>query len=98
MYSASELGEAIRLYWRLHSPPSLDEQLKKYGTVQRGDEPIVLDGVKLEELYTVAGRRRTSKIFLRNTDKLQQRALLEGKRYRAAQSGASLPSDRKNRI
>src|SRR5712692_6461059 len=84
-----DLKDTLRCYWRLHNPPTRWEQISKYGGVRTpGDELTLLEGVKLEELYTVAGRRRASKIFRRNTDKLQQRAMLEGKRYRAARSGA----------
>jgi 20S proteasome alpha/beta subunit len=94
-----DLKDVLRRYWRLHNPPTRWEQVTKYkGTRTPGDELTLLDGVKLEELYTVAGRRRASKIFRRNTDKLQQRAIVEGKRYRAARSGALPPSSRKTRI
>jgi 20S proteasome alpha/beta subunit len=89
---------ALQAYWRLHNPPTRVEQVLKYKGVRTpGDELTLLDGVKLEELYTVAGRRRASKIFRRNTDKLQQRAIVEGKRYRAAHSGASPPSSHSGR-
>src|ERR1700722_2034794 len=82
--------KALKDYWRLHNPPSRWDQLRKYGSIRSVvDELISLDGVKPEELCTVVGRRRASKIFRRNEDKLQQRALLERKRYQAAQSGAS---------
>jgi len=93
-----DFQEAIREFWRLHNPPTNEEQLKKYRAVRTpGDELTLLDGVKLEELYTVAGRRRASKIFRRNTGKLQQRAILEGKRYREAHPRALPSSDGKNR-
>jgi hypothetical protein len=91
-----EFRDTLKHYWRLHNPPTKWEQMLKFGGVRTpGDELTLLDGVKLEELYTVAGRRRSSKIFRRNTDRLQQRAILEGKRYREAHSGASLSSSHK---
>jgi len=96
-FTPEKLKTTLRTYWRIHNPPTLRDQLRKYGAVQNGDEPILLEGVKLEELYTVAGRQQSSRIFRRNTDKLQQRAILEGKRYQGAQSGATQSSSRKTR-
>ena len=90
--------DALRRYWRLNNPPTRWEQVVKYKGVRApGDELTLLEGVKLEELYTVSGRRRASKIFRRNTDRLQQRAIVEGKRSRAARSNASQPSSRNTR-
>jgi hypothetical protein len=109
-YSPSEIGtieselplrgfkDAIRRYWRINNPPTHSDQLRKYKGIRTpGDELTLLDGVKLEEISTIAGRQRASKIFRRNTDKLQQRALLEAKRYREAHPSASPPSDDKSR-
>jgi len=96
--SLDSFTEAMRKYWRLHNPPTRSEQARKYKGVRTpGDELTILEGVKLEELYTVSGRRRASKIFRRNTDKLQQRALLEAKRYREAHPSASRSGDDKTR-
>ncbi|HET8888410.1 MAG TPA: hypothetical protein VFQ41_05875 [Candidatus Angelobacter sp.] len=97
-FKHDDLVEVLRKYWRIHNPPTREEQLNKYGGVRTpGDELTLLEGVKLEELYTVAGRRRASKIFRRNTDKLQQRGLLERQRRQGPASGASQPSVGKNR-
>jgi hypothetical protein len=97
-FDAGDLKEILYSYWRRHNPPTLNDQLKKYGAVRSpGDELTLLDGVKLEELYSVAGRRRSSKIFRRNTDKLQQRGLLERQRRQPAAPNGSRSSDRKNR-
>jgi hypothetical protein len=93
-----DLKDTLQCYWRLHNPPTRWEQVVKYKGVRTpGDELTLLEGVKLEELYTVSGRRRASKIFRRNTDKLQQRAIVEGKRYREAHPGASPSSSRNTR-
>jgi 20S proteasome alpha/beta subunit len=93
-----DFKDVLRGYWRMHNPPTRREQVIKYKGVRTpGDELTLLDGVKLEELYTVSGRRRASKICRRNTDKLQQRAIVEGKRYREAHPSASLPSSRNAR-
>ena len=90
--------EAVQKYWRLHNPPTNIEQLAKFNVIKTpGSELTLLDGVKLEELYTVAGRQRASKTFRRNTDKLQQRALVVRQRYQQAQSGASQTSAGKTR-
>jgi len=89
--------DTLQRYWRTHNPPTRWEQVRKYGGVRTpGDELTLLEGVKLEELYSVSGRRRSSKIFRRNTDKLQQRALLEAKRYQEAHSGGSQSSSHKS--
>jgi 20S proteasome alpha/beta subunit len=96
--SISDFRDALRKFWRLHNPPTRAEQVKKFRGVRTpGDELTLLDGVKLEELSSAAGRRRASKIFRRNTDRLQQRALQLKARYQEAQSGASLPSDGRSR-
>jgi hypothetical protein len=82
-------ADAIRAYWKRHNPPTKAEQLKRFKSIKTpGDEITVLEGVKLEELYSISGRRRASKIFRRNTDKLQQRANLVAKRYREAHPNA----------
>lgn len=89
--------EALQGYWRKNNPPTRVEQLRKFRIVQTGDELTLLEGVKLEELYTVQGRKRASKIFRRNTDKLQQRGHAERQRRPAAASGVSRSSGGKNR-
>jgi hypothetical protein len=77
--------KALQRYWRLHNPPTNWEQLRKYGsTTSPGDELTLLDGVKPEELCTIAGRKRVSKIFRRNTDKLQRRVNLVRQRRHPA--------------
>jgi hypothetical protein len=84
-----QFQKSIQRYWRQNNPPTTSEQVIKYGgTRTPEDELTLLEGVKLEELYTVAGRQRASRIFRHNTDKLQQRAILEGKRYRSGKSSA----------
>jgi len=110
VYSATELSaiemqitpnglkEAIQRYWRLHNPPTLTEQLRKFGTrVTPRDDLILLEGAKLEELYTVSGRKRASKIFRRNADMLRQRASEEQARFLAAAQCASQSSGDSNR-
>ena len=87
--SFPDFKESILRYWRLHNPPTTNEQLARYKVMRTpGDELTILEGVKLEELYTASGRRRASAIFRRNTDKLQQRANLVAKRYREAHPDA----------
>lgn len=96
--SLRTLKECLQRFWRINNPPTMGEQVRHFGAVRTpGDELTILRGVKLEELYTVAGRRRSSKIFRRNTDKLQQRAMLEAKRYQEAHPSASQSSVGKHR-
>lgn len=93
----SGFKEAIEDYWRRNNPPTHLAQVQKYRSWRSGgqDDLILLDGVKAEELCTVSGRRRASKIFRRNEGILQQRAHLERERYQAAHSNVS-PSSRGN--
>jgi hypothetical protein len=79
----------LKDYWRRNNPPTHLAQVQKYRSWRSGgqDDLTLLDGVKVEELCTVSGRRRASKIFRRNEDTLQQRARLERERYQAAHSG-----------
>lgn len=66
----------------------MSEQVNKYHGVRTpGDELTLLDGVKLEEIYTIEGQQRSATIFRGNTDKLQQRGLLEQQRLHQAVSG-----------
>jgi 20S proteasome alpha/beta subunit len=89
--------KSIQDYWRRNNPPTFTTQVQKYRSWKSGgqDDLTLLDGVKVEELCTIAGRLRASKTFRRNEDKLQQRAHLERERYQAAHLGAS-PSSRGN--
>jgi len=86
--------KSLKDYWRRNNPPTFLAQMQKYRSWRSGggDDLILLDGVKPEELCTVAGVRRASKIFRRNEDILRQRARLERERYQAAHSGASQSS------
>ena len=97
-FDSDELKATLQSYWRRRNPPTLNDQLHKFGGVRTpGDELTLLDGVKVEELYTAAGRKRSAKIFRRNTDKLQQRGLLERQRRQEAASNVSQSSGGKNR-
>jgi hypothetical protein len=85
--------DALDRYWRLHNPPTHVEQLRRYRSVRgSGDELTLLDGVKIEELCTVAARKRASKIFHRNTDKLQQYATLAHQRRLQLVAPRGLPA------
>ncbi len=80
--------ESLQSFWRKNNPPTRLEQGLKYGAVRTpGDELTFLDGVKLEELQTISGRKRASKIFDRNRDRLQKRAKLERERI-SGQTGS----------
>jgi hypothetical protein len=77
----AEFKQSIQNYWKLHNPPSHCDQLRKYKSIRTpGDELTFLDGVRLEELETISGRTRASKIFDRNKDRLQRRVNLERER------------------
>ncbi len=86
--SLEDLKFALLHYWRIHNPPTTLDQVRAYGSIQTpGDELTLLEGVRLEELYTVAGRKRTSRIFHRNMDKIQQCAHSARQQRQAGQSG-----------
>lgn len=95
--SPEELKDYLQRFWRVHNPPTMTEQVHRFGAVRTpGDELTILQGVKVEELYTVEGRQRSSKIFQNNTDRLQQRVLLERQRQDATAPSASRSDDRNN--
>jgi 20S proteasome alpha/beta subunit len=81
-----DIGEAIKDSWKSCNPPSLPEQMEKFGGVKiPGDELTFLDGVKVEELKTFAGQMRASNSLIGNRDKLRKRGILE--KERAQKSG-----------
>jgi 20S proteasome alpha/beta subunit len=76
-----DIGEAIKDSWKSCNPPSLSEQMARFGEVNiPGDELTFLDGVKVEELRTFAGRMRASNSLLGNRDRLRKRGILEKER------------------
>jgi 20S proteasome alpha/beta subunit len=76
-----ELGDSIHDYWARNNPPSHREQVCTYkGVKSPGDELTHLEGVKVEALQTVSGRKRAAKIFDRNRDRIGKRAKLEWER------------------
>jgi 20S proteasome alpha/beta subunit len=73
-----DIGEAIKDSWKSCNPPSLSEQMAKFGGVKiPGDELTFLDGVKVEELKTFAGQMRASNSLIGNRGKLRKRGILE---------------------
>ena len=73
-----EFQDAIQNYWRMTSPPTRVEQVKKYGVVgMPGDELTFLMGVKVEWLQTVANRNKFEGFVYGNRDNLHKRALKE---------------------
>ena len=91
--SLREFKQSVQNYWRLHTPPSRSAQLAEYGGVRApGDELTLIDGVKVEELSTISGLRRSIKTLNRNRGKLQQRGSLLAKRFREAHPNESQSS------
>jgi 20S proteasome alpha/beta subunit len=79
--SPFEVGTVLKDSWKLCNPPSLSEQVKRFGGVKiPGDELIFLNGVKLEQLRTVSGRKKAGGTFWSNRDRLRKRGLLEQER------------------
>ncbi len=80
-FHLDKMRNALQDYWRRVNPPTHSEQLIKYGSVRLpGDEVTLLDGVKIEELETNAGRNRVSGFLFGNRDKLRKRGILERER------------------
>ena len=78
--SVGRFREALKRYWSQTNPPTMTEQLAKYGSVSTGQEITILNGVKIEELETGAGRNRVSGFLFGNKDILRKRASLERER------------------
>ncbi len=76
-YRHSDVTKALKDSWKESNPPSLSEQVKKFGGVKTGDELIFLEGVKLESLRTVSGRNKHGGFLYGNRGKLRKRALSE---------------------
>jgi 20S proteasome alpha/beta subunit len=73
-----DAGKALRDSWESCNPPSMSEQVSKFGSVRTpGDELTFLDGVKMERLGSVSGQNTASNSFWCNRDRLRKRALLE---------------------
>jgi hypothetical protein len=76
-----DIGKVLKDEWKASNPPSLSEQVARFGGVKiPGDELTFLDGVKVEELRTFAGRMRVSNSLLGNRGKLHKRGILEKER------------------
>lgn len=72
-----DIGKTLKESWKVCNPPSNSAQLAKYRCVGTGQEVTFLDGVKIEELETGAGRNRASGFLFGNKDRLRKRATLE---------------------
>jgi hypothetical protein len=78
--------DALNKWWSLSRPPSMSEQVEKYGGVRTpGDELTFLSGVQVEQLQTVSGRNKNEGSLYGNRDKLRKRALLEQEREKVGE-------------
>jgi 20S proteasome alpha/beta subunit len=91
-YRGLDVGTVLKDSWKLHTPPSRAEQVAKFGSVEDiGDELTFLDGVKLERLGSVAGRKKASNSFWCNRDRLRKRGMLERGRDLAKKASDQQP-------
>lgn len=87
--SAFSAKKALQSLWAANNPPMRVEQMKKFGGVRTpGDELIFLDGVKMEGLASVSGRRKFVNSFWCNRDRLRKHALLEQERAKSQESNS----------
>jgi 20S proteasome alpha/beta subunit len=81
-----DVGKALRDSWKLCNPPSLSEQVTKFGGVRTpGDELTFLTGVEAEKLRTVSGRSKNEGFLYGNRGRLRKRALLEQERAKPSE-------------